>query len=127
MNFIKMKNHPLVRVFAVIVLSFFVVGILYLPAQAYENVDMDQVLGITDDESISEPLMEIIRVTTHIVQCDISSEEKAEVLAEILGYDCEEIYALVLLFEELDNFIPFLGIITNVLWWLVYICESYVF
>ena len=56
----------------------------------------------------------------------MGSEEKAEKLAEVLGYDCDEIYVLALLFEELDNFIPFLVVITNILWWLVDICESYV-
>ena len=127
MNFIKMKNHPIVKVFTIAVLSFFMVGILSSPGQAYENVDMDQVLSVTDDESMPKPLMEIILVTTHIVQLDISSEEKAEMLAEVLGYDCGEIYALAIVFAELDNYIPFLGNITNILWWLVDICENYLF
>lgn len=127
MNFLKLKKHPILKLFTITVLSFFVAGILSPLGQAYENVDMDQVLSVTDDESIPESLMGIMLLTTHIVQLDISSEEKAERFAEVLGYDCSEIYVLAILFEELDDYFPPLKVITKILWWLVDICETYLF
>ena len=122
MNFIKVRNNALMKSFVLTVLIFFMVGMLSVPLQAYQNSGVVQKSNVIEYESQPATLAEALLLTICIAQLDISQEEKAEVLAEVLGYDCEEINALVILFDELDNFFPPLKIVTEILRWIYELC-----
>ena len=125
MNFLNVKNNPFMKLFTVTILSLFIVGMLSVSLHAYQNSGIDQTSGAIESEFLAETLAETILLTICIAQLNINQEKKVKMLAEILGYDCDEISALATLFDELDDFIPSLGIITEILWWIWNICTSF--
>ena len=125
MNFLKVKNNLFMKIFTVTILSFFIVGMLSVPLHAYQNSGIDQAASAIENEFLAETLAETILLTICIAQLNINQEKKVKALAEILGYDCDEIFALATLFDELDDFIPVLGVITEILWWIWNICTSF--
>ena len=114
MHFLKMKGHLFVKL-SIIVLSFCAVSIVSLPAYAYHNPVGNQSLSIIEDESSAELLTEMLVLSIYVAQLDISQGKKAEMLAEVLEYDCSDICALATYFDELDDLFPSLAIITEIL------------
>ena len=121
MRFLKIKSHLVVKLF-IIVLSFCAVSILSSPIHAYQNSVGNQSLSIIENESSAELLTEMLVLGIYVAQVDISQERKAEILAEVLEYDCSDICALATFFDEIDDLFPPLAIITEILWLLRDFC-----
>lgn len=138
MVFIKREKHLAIKYFTLTVLSIFVFGILSVPAHAFENSNVSRDLIDTKDA-----FTETARLTLHVAHLDISPEEKIEILADALGWDCFEPlsydrtidavttatprvcnqYLLAAIVADfLDNFIPPVGFVTGILYLAAVLC-----
>lgn len=138
MNFIKRKKHLAMKYFTLTVLSVFVFGIVSVPAHTFENSDVSR--GSTDTK---DTFAETVWLTIHVAHLDISPEEKIEILANALGWNCSEPlsynrtidavttatprvcnqYLLAaIVSDSLDNFIPPVGFVTGILYLAAVLC-----
>lgn len=138
MGFIKRKKHLAMKYFTLTVLSVFVFGILSVPAHTFENLDVSR-----DSVDTKDALAEAVWLTIHVAHLDINPEEKIEILADALGWDCSEPlsynrtidavttatphvcnqYLLAaIVADSLDNFIPPVGFVTGILYLAAVLC-----
>ncbi len=126
------------KFFTMTVLSVFVLGILSVPVHTYENSDAGQ-----DSTATEEALAETLLLTIHVAHLDISPEEKVEILANALGWNCSEplqydrtldavttatprvcnqYLSAAIIADTLDNFIPPIGFVTGILYLATVLC-----
>jgi hypothetical protein len=73
------------------------------------------------EQILPQEIVGIMESVTAVANLDLSTEEKVELLAETLQFNCNQIISLWLIFELIGFFLP-VSLITNVLFWLAIIC-----
>ena len=96
---------------------------------AISEIGADTILQAVENESIPQPLKQFIVQTLTVAQLDMSAEDKAEVLVEVMGTNCYNLFyatitavAINIFIDDVFINIPGIETIIDVLAGLTIIC-----
>ena len=93
------------------------------------EIGADDILQAVEEKNIPQPLKQFIMQAVEVAQLDMSDEDKAEALMEVMATDCSRLFYATINAVAIDIFIddvfiniPGIGTIINVLAGLTILC-----